>query len=134
MNDPVLLPHQTAATMDDAASGYGLIEEAGLAIADGRIAWLGPMQDCPVDIAKLPPYDCGGRLVTPALIDCHTHIVHGGNRALEFEMRLEGASYEEIARAGGGIVGGVRHAGGLFDQRLNRSEADGQLKELGRLD
>ncbi|MEO1284710.1 MAG: imidazolonepropionase, partial [Pseudomonadota bacterium] len=114
--------------MDDAASGYGLIEGAGLAIADGRIAWLGSMQDCPADITKLPPYYCGGRLVTPALIDCHTHIVHGGNRALEFEMRLEGASYEEIARAGGGIVSTVtatretRHED-LLTAALRRADA-----------
>lgn len=89
------------------AAGYGIIEDAGIAMANGQISWVGRLCDCPADLRKLPTYDCGGRLVTPALIDCHTHIVHGGNRAAEFEMRLEGASYEEIARAGGGIVSTV---------------------------
>lgn len=107
MNDPVLLTHLSAATMVDTASGYGLLDNVGLAIEGERISWIGPLQNCPTDVAKLPTYDCGGRLVTPALIDCHTHIVHGGNRAQEFEMRLEGASYEEIARAGGGIASTV---------------------------
>ena len=108
MRDPVLLNHLSAATMVDVASGYGLIEDAGIALENGRIRWVGRMQDCPAYIAKLPTHDCGGRIVTPALIDCHTHIVHGGNRAREFEMRLEGASYEEVARAGGGIVSTVK--------------------------
>ena len=71
-----------------------------------RIAWVGPAADLPAAHAGLD-IRLQGRLVTPALIDCHTHIVHGGNRAREFEMRLQGASYEEIARAGGGIVSTV---------------------------
>lgn len=84
---------------------YGLHDGAGaVAVEDGRIAWVGPS-------AKAPPTDAatdlGGRLVTPALIDCHTHLVYCGNRAVEFEMRLQGASYEEVARAGGGIVSTV---------------------------
>ena len=62
--------------------------------------------------------DFGGRLATPALIDCHTHLVFGGNRAREFEMRLEGASYEEIARAGGGIVSSVKATNGLSEDEL----------------
>ena len=62
---------------------------------------------CPRPIAALPATICGGRLVTPGLIDCHTHIVFGGHRAAEFEMRLNGASYEEVARAGGGILSTV---------------------------
>ncbi len=107
MSDTFLLTHLTAATMADDASGYGLIEDAGIVIEDGAICWVGPMKDCPAESSKLPIYDLDGRLVTPALIDCHTHIVHGGNRAKEFEMRLEGASYEEVARAGGGIVSTV---------------------------
>lgn len=107
MTTPTLLTHLTAATMADTLPGYGLVQNAGIAVERGQISWVGPMQDCPPEFAKLPEYDCGGRLVTPALIDCHTHIVHGGNRAQEFEMRLEGASYEDIARAGGGIVSTV---------------------------
>jgi imidazolonepropionase len=87
--------------------GYGIVRDAGLAVADGRLRWVGPMADCPARFQEWPGADQGGRLVTPALIDCHTHIVHGGTRAREFEMRLEGASYADIARAGGGIVSTV---------------------------
>jgi imidazolonepropionase len=86
---------------------YGLIEDALIAISGGRIAWIGPRADAPTQIRALPMHKQGGRLATPGLIDCHTHIVHGGDRAREFEMRLEGASYEEIARAGGGILSTV---------------------------
>ena len=96
----------TAATMDG-PQPYGLIEDAAIAIAEGQIAWVGPRDDLPQGYRDLPAESLGQRLVTPGLIDCHTHIVHGGDRAREFEMRLEGASYEEIARAGGGIVSTV---------------------------
>ncbi|MGQ7064482.1 MAG: imidazolonepropionase [Caulobacterales bacterium] len=78
-----------------------------LVIADGRIAWAGLQSDLPERYRALERRDLEGRLVTPALIDCHTHLVHGGDRTREFEMRLEGASYEDIARAGGGIVSTV---------------------------
>ena len=96
----------TAATMDG-PQPYGLIKDAAIAIAEGQIAWVGPRDDLPQGYRDLPAESLGQRLVTPGLIDCHTHIVHGGDRAREFEMRLEGASYEEIARAGGGIVSTV---------------------------
>ncbi|MEM9577686.1 MAG: imidazolonepropionase [Pseudomonadota bacterium] len=114
--------------MTDIKSGYGLVEDAAIAVENGQISWVGRLQDCPDDIANLPKHDCEGRLVTPALIDCHTHIVHGGNRAQEFEMRLEGASYEEIARAGGGIVSTVTatretSADELLASALNRVDA-----------
>jgi imidazolonepropionase len=86
---------------------YGLID-AGTVVIDGdRIQWAGPEADLPVEYADAPRDDIGGRLITPGLVDCHTHLVHGGNRAREFEMRLQGASYEEVARAGGGIVSTV---------------------------
>ncbi len=87
--------------------GYGLIRDAAIAIAGGRIVWVGAAGDLPAAYARAAHHDLGGRLVTPALIDCHTHIVHGGHRAREFGLRLEGASYEAIARAGGGIVSTV---------------------------
>ena len=90
------------------SSGYGLIEDGAIAISDGRILWVGTAQDLPPDHAGLPRRDLGGRLVTPAFTDCHTHLVYAGSRAREFEMRLEGASYEDVARAGGGIVSTVR--------------------------
>lgn len=90
-----------------ATPGLGLVERGALAVRDGRIACVGPQTDLPQDFSGFEPVDCEGRLVTPGLIDCHTHLVHAGDRAREFEMRLEGASYEEIARAGGGIVSSV---------------------------
>ena len=86
---------------------YGLIPDGSVAIRGKTIAWAGPADDLPDEYHGDDRHDLGGRLVTPGLIDCHTHIVHGGNRAREFELRLEGASYEEIARAGGGIVSTV---------------------------
>jgi len=89
------------------AGPYGLVPAGAVAIADGRIQWAGAASDLPLTHADWPTRDMGGRLVTPGLIDCHTHLVFGGDRAKEFEMRLNGASYEEVARAGGGIVSTV---------------------------
>lgn len=102
----MLLINATLATMDGAPA-YGLVDEGAVAVRAGRIAWAGPASDLPGEFKLDESLDLKGRLVTPALIDCHTHVVHGGNRAREFEMRLEGASYEEVARAGGGIVSTV---------------------------
>lgn len=100
----ILLSNATLATMTD---GYGLIE-AGAVVCDGdKIAWVGQMSSLPEVYRALPAHDCGGRLLTPGLIDCHSHIVFGGHRAVEFEMRLNGATYEEVARAGGGILSTV---------------------------
>ena len=100
----ILLKNATLATMIE---GYGLIKEAAVVLSDTEIVWAGAGTDLPAEFADLPSHDLGGRLVTPALIDCHTHIVFGGDRATEFEMRLNGASYEEVARAGGGILSTV---------------------------
>ncbi|MCC2973249.1 imidazolonepropionase [Massilia sp. IC2-476] len=86
-------------------NGYGEIRDAALAVKDGRIAWLGPRADAPPAMAQ---HDCGGAWMTPGLVDCHTHIVHAGNRSNEWEARLNGASYEDIARQGGGIMSTVR--------------------------
>jgi imidazolonepropionase len=86
---------------------YGMVEDGALVAEAGRIAWVGTMGALPEVFAGARRHDLGGRLVTPALIDCHTHLVHGGNRAAEFELRLNGASYEQIARAGGGIMSTV---------------------------
>ncbi|MGI9407378.1 MAG: imidazolonepropionase [Hyphomicrobiaceae bacterium] len=105
---PTLLTNATVATLTRATEPYGLIRNGAIAWDDGRIAWCGPAAGLPAEFQNVPHRDLEGRLVTPGLIDCHTHIVHGGNRAREFEMRLEGASYEEIARAGGGIVSTVK--------------------------
>lgn len=89
------------------AGGYGLIADAALVLSGGRIDWVGARADLPAAYSGAPRHDLKGRLVTPALIDCHTHIIHYGHRATEFAMRLEGASYEAIARAGGGILSTV---------------------------
>ena len=86
--------------------GLGLIRDAALAARDGRIAWLGPRDALPAHDA--PVTDCGGAWILPGLVDCHTHLVFGGSRAAEFERRLAGATYEEIAREGGGILSTVR--------------------------
>lgn len=95
------------ATMKPDAESYGLIDDGVIAFDGGRIRWVGPETGLPKGFGDATIQDLGGRLVTPALIDCHTHLVSGGNRAREFEMRLNGASYEEIARAGGGIISTV---------------------------
>lgn len=103
----MLLTNVTLATLDGAAP-YGLIEEGAVVLAGETIEWIGPWASLPDKYTALEAIDLDGRLVTPAPIDCHTHIVHGGNRASEFEMRLNGATYEEVARAGGGIVSTVK--------------------------
>lgn len=110
-----LLTDLTAATMQPGQGAYGLIPDAAVLIEDGTVAWVGPRADAPAaDTSKA----LDGRLVTPALIDCHTHLVFGGNRAAEFEMRLNGASYAEVARAGGGIVSTVKATRAASDDAL----------------
>jgi imidazolonepropionase len=103
----LLLTNVHLATMQ---AGYGEIRDAALAIKDGRIAWLGQASDLPPDLDSHAGarHDCKGGWLTPGLIDCHSHIVYGGNRSNEFEARLNGVAYEEIARQGGGIVATVR--------------------------
>ena len=100
-------------------TGPATVEAGAIAVKDGRIAYCGPAADVPDPFRNsLTPLDCGGRWITPALIDCHTHLVYGGDRAREFEMRLAGATYEEIARAGGGIVSSVRATNALSVEEL----------------
>jgi imidazolonepropionase len=101
----LLLTDARIATM--AGADYGIIEDGAVAIDGGIITWLGPLADLP-DGAAEKTRSLEGRWITPALIDCHTHLVFGGDRAGEFEQRLRGASYQEIARAGGGIMSTVR--------------------------
>ncbi|KZC98397.1 MULTISPECIES: imidazolonepropionase [unclassified Thalassospira] len=103
----MLLRNAKIVTIEDQDS-YGLIECGAIAIKDGLIDWVGADDAIPAEYLDGPARDLEGRLITPALIDCHTHVVHGGDRAVEFEMRLKGASYEEVARAGGGIVSTVK--------------------------
>lgn len=92
------------ATMTDNGQPYGTIENGVLAVKDGRIAFVGARSELPqFDALATPLYDVAGQWLLPGFIDCHTHLVYGGNRANEFEMRLNGASYQDIAAAGGGI-------------------------------
>ncbi|MBA6232335.1 MULTISPECIES: imidazolonepropionase [unclassified Colwellia] len=96
------------ATMTDGANSYGAIKNGALAISEGKIAWLGEKTDLPKYNEKsVQTIDGKGKWLTPGLVDCHTHLVYGGNRANEFEMRLQGKSYQEIANAGGGIISTV---------------------------
>ncbi|RFB05167.1 imidazolonepropionase [Parvularcula marina] len=113
-----LLTQCRLATMTPGGAPYGLVEDAAIAIDNGRIAWAGASPELPSQYTELPEELLGGRLVTPALIDCHTHLVHGGDRAREFEMRLNGVSYEEIARAGGGINSTVVSTRAASEQEL----------------
>ncbi len=83
--------------------GWGLIDDGALLVERDRLRWVGPVAELPAEAAGAEVIELGGALVTPGLVDCHTHLVYGGNRALEFEQRLLGASYADIARAGGGI-------------------------------
>ncbi|MCA3248256.1 MAG: imidazolonepropionase [Azospirillum sp.] len=105
-----------------AGAGYGVVEDGAMLVADGRLVWVGPRADAPEAASR---EDLGGGWVLPGFVDCHTHLVFGGDRADEFEKRLEGASYEEIARAGGGIkstVAKTRAASfeDLFDSAARR--------------
>ena len=97
------------ATLERDRPGLGVVEAGAIAARSGRIAFAGPRSELPAAwSARAEIVDCEGRWITPGLIDCHTHLVYGGDRAEEFERRLAGASYEEIAASGGGILSTVR--------------------------
>jgi imidazolonepropionase len=100
--------------------GAAELRDAALAVRGGRIAWLGARRNAPPAAAV---HDCGGAWMTPGLVDCHTHIVHAGNRGGEWEARLNGASYEDIARAGGGILSTVRATRAASEDELLRQSA-----------
>ena len=106
------------ATMREDLPDLGVIEHGLIAARDGSIVFAGARSDFPSDADAAERIDCAGRWVTPGLVDCHTHLVFGGNRAHEFELRLKGASYEEIARAGGGIVSTVAATRGASEAEL----------------
>jgi len=119
----VLWRNARAITLASAA-GWGVIERAAVLTEAETIRWIGPQSELPADLERqlgvgaVAEVDLGGALLTPGLIDCHTHLVYGGHRAAEFEMRLEGASYEAIARAGGGIRSTVAATRAASDERL----------------
>ena len=113
------------ATMAPGMPGVGVVAHGVVAASGGRIVYAGPMRE----FEAIEVTDCGGRWVTPGLIDCHTHLLHGGNRAAEFEARLKGASYEEIARAGGGIAATVT-ATRDADAATLTAAAERRLREL----
>lgn len=97
------------ATLARSAPGLGIVDKGTVATRDGRIIYAGPQADFPSSLkAGADPHDCEGRWITPGLIDCHTHLVFAGDRAKDFELRLQGVSYEQIARSGGGILSSVR--------------------------
>lgn len=112
-----VLRNARIATLAEGTADLGVVERGALVVNGGRISFAGPESDLPA-VADADIVDLDGRWVTPALVDCHTHLVHGGNRALEFELRLQGASYEDIARAGGGIVSSVNATNALSVEGL----------------
>ncbi len=107
MNFDLLIRHAHLATMAD-DQGLGTILDGSVAVNDGLISWVGRDSELPVDCCAEVEFDAGGCWLTPGLIDCHTHLVWAGNRAQEFEQRLHGKTYQEIARDGGGILSTVR--------------------------
>jgi len=110
------------ATLIEGRPGVGVVESGAVAAREGRIAFVGREDELPATWrASARLVDCEGRWITPALIDCHTHLVYGGDRAHEFELRLAGASYEQIAREGGGILSTVRATRAASEDELSRS-------------
>ncbi|MDH3265480.1 MAG: imidazolonepropionase [Gammaproteobacteria bacterium] len=124
----LLLTDARIATMRPGADDYGAIGAGAIAIADGAIAWIGAAADRP-DKTAANSRSLSGCWVTPALIDCHTHLVFGGDRSAEFEKRLQGATYEEIARAGGGILSTVYSTRAASEDELFASAAT-RLRQL----
>ena len=118
------------ATLVEGRPGLGIVESGAIAARDGRIIFVGPQDELPSAAGAAARFiDCDGRWITPALIDCHTHLVYGGDRAHEFELRLAGATYEQIAREGGGILSTVHATRAASEDELMRSA----LKRLDAL-
>ncbi|MCO5062918.1 MAG: imidazolonepropionase [Rhizobiaceae bacterium] len=108
------------ATFAEDLPALGIVERGAIAVNSERIVYAGPESELPTGLLGAQTVDCSGRWITPGLIDCHTHLVYAGNRASEFEMRLAGASYEEIARSGGGIVSSVKSVRAASEDELVR--------------
>ncbi|TFF27267.1 imidazolonepropionase [Jiella endophytica] len=116
---PKLWRNARLATMRPDLPGLGVVDAGAVLARDGSIVFAGPEAELPSDlVGDAETVDCEGRWITPGLIDCHTHLVWAGNRAKEFELRLEGASYEEVSKAGGGIVSSVRSLREASEDRL----------------
>ena len=113
----LLLTDARIATMRPGLADYGIIENGALAIRGDAVAWVGPADELPA-VSPASTLSLARRWITPALIDCHTHLVFGGDRAHEFEQRLQGSSYEDIARQGGGILSTVRATRGASQEAL----------------
>jgi imidazolonepropionase len=127
-----LWTHCRIATLQpDAPQPFGLIDDAALVVAGEQLRWVGPRSELPADLRDLctQTHDAGGALITPGLIDCHTHLVYGGDRAHEFELRLNGATYEDIARQGGGIASTVRDTRAASPSELIR-QSQVRLRQL----
>ena len=116
--------HAQLATLVPGA-GWGLVDDGALLVDGDRLRWVGADRDLPTGLGLnvSAEHDLGGALVTPGLVDCHTHLVYGGDRAAEFEQRLQGVSYEDIARAGGGIASTVAATRAASDDALFASAA-----------
>src|SRR3954453_14621581 len=121
--------HARLATVRADLPDLGVIEQGVIASRDGRIVFAGGRADFPSDADAAERIDCGGRWITPGLVDCHTHLVYGGHRANEFAMRLEGAAYEDISRAGGGIASSMTSTRAASEAQLVASG----LKRLDHL-
>lgn len=119
----MLLTNARVATLESNDS-FGLIEDGTIVLNGARVVWVGTRDALPQAYRDVESHSLGRRLVTPALIDCHTHVVHGGDRAAEFEQRLNGASYAEISRAGGGIVSTVNATRAADEDALLKSALD----------
>jgi len=119
----------TLLTMSENDSPYGMIRDGAIIARNGMIDWVGKARDLPKRADDADIISCGGKYMTPGLIDCHTHLIYGGNRIAEFEERLQGASYEDIARAGGGILATVK-ATRAADEESLVSSARKRLRHL----
>jgi imidazolonepropionase len=127
-----LWTHCKLATLQaDAAQPYGLVEDGALVVDGAMIHWVGPRNELPQELRSRcqQTHDAGGALITPGLIDCHTHLVYGGDRAHEFELRLNGATYEDIARQGGGIASTVQATRAATPEVL-KAQSSVRLKRL----
>ena len=122
------------ATLRSDRSGMGEVSDGLIACRQMRIVYAGPAADAPVGIDAPDRIDCAGRWITPGLIDCHTHLIHAGDRSHEFELRLRGSSYDEIARAGGGILSTMRVTRAASEQSLDQCSPGPALDALTALE